>query len=96
VAEFKRQATDQAEQQRLAEETRILQKVRHAQRDAFPVRFPGQVDHCLRLVMERLQYGLDKRGNVVVTDVDTWLLLPEDLADLAKTAYYLNEIRKGF
>jgi hypothetical protein len=78
------------------QDVKILQKVNKAHRDAFPVKFPGQVDHCLRLTMERLQLGLSKTAGVVVHDVDTWLVLPEDLADLAKTAYYLNEIRKGF
>jgi hypothetical protein len=85
---------DVAEQQ--VQETKILQKVNKAHRDAFPIKFPGQVDHCLRLVMERLQHGLNKSEGVVVQDVDTWLVMPEDLADLAKAAYYLNEIRKGF
>ena len=44
-----------AEQQ--VQEVKILQKVNKAHRDAFPVKFPGQVDHCLRLTMERLQIG---------------------------------------
>jgi hypothetical protein len=85
---------DLANQQ--VQDTKILQKVNAAHRDAFPIKYPGQIDHCLRLIMERLQHGLSKQNGVVVHDVDTWLIMPEDLADLAKAAYYLNEIRKGF
>jgi len=79
-----------------AEETKILSKVRGVQRDAFEYRYPTQVTHCLRLTMERLQYGLDKRGGIDVSNPDTWNITTEEIADLAKTAYYLDQIRRGF
>ena len=78
------------------QDTRILQKVNAVHREAFGEKFPGQNEHCLRLVMERLQAGLDKRGSVNINDPDTWLIPPVEIADLARAAYYLNEIRKGF
>ena len=77
-------------------DTKILQKVNGVQRDAFATRFPGQVDHCLRLVMERLQAGLDKRDGCDVSDPTTWRMTTIELQELAQTAYHLNEIRRGF
>ena len=76
------------------QDVKILQKVNAAHRNAFQERYPGQVEHCLRLTMERLQACLDKRGAVDVNNPDTWLLPPVEIADLAKAAYYLHEIRK--
>jgi hypothetical protein len=74
-------------------EVKILQKVNQAHREAFGERFPGQVEHCLRLTMERLQAGLDKRGNVNINDPATWTLPPVEIADLARAAHYLHQIR---
>lgn len=84
------------DQKQLIADTKILQKVNAAHRDAFSIKYPGQVDHCLRLIMERLQAGLDKRDGVDIQQVDTWRLPPEDLQALSEAAYYLNEIRRGF
>lgn len=75
------------------QETKILQKVNAAHRTAFQDRYPGQVEHCLRLTMERLQSGLDKRGSVSVNDPNSWILPPVEIADLARAAHYLHQIR---
>lgn len=83
-------------QARLVADTKILQKVNAVHRDAFITKYPGQVEHCLRLTMERLQAGLDKRGDVVVDNPETWRMSTVELKELAHTAYLLNEIRKGF
>lgn len=77
-------------------DTKILQKVNAVQRDAFTHKYPTQVEHCLRLVMERLQAGLDKRDGCDVADPTTWRMTTLELAELAETAHHLNEIRKGF
>jgi hypothetical protein len=45
---------------RRARETQIMQKVNAAHRQAFVQKFPGQIEHCLRLTVERLQQGLRK------------------------------------
>jgi len=86
--------------QRLAQEqtadVKILQKVNSAHREAFAEKYPGQVEHCLRLTMERLQAGLDKRGDVDVSNPDTWRMSTAELEQLAHTAQLLNDIRKGF
>ena len=88
------------DRQKLAQEqvldTKILQKVNAAHRGAFTEKYPGQVEHCLRLTMERLQAGLDKRDGVDISNPNTWKLTSVEIQELAHTAYLLNEIRKGF
>lgn len=88
------------DRQRLAEQqtadTKILQKVNAVHRDAFAVKYPAQVEHCLRLTMERLHNGLDKRSGIDLGKTNTWLMSTAELADLGELAYHLNEIRKGF
>lgn len=83
-------------QERLVLDTKILQKVNSANRDAFLIKYPGQVEHCLRLTMERLQAGLDKRDGVDITRPDSWRMSTMELQELAHTAYLLDQIRKGF
>jgi hypothetical protein len=84
------------DQSRLVADTKILQKVNAVHRTAFVEKYPGQVEHCLRLVMERLQLGLDKRDGVDPTNPDTWRLTTQELADLTQCAYQLDQIRRGF
>jgi len=74
-------------------DTKILQKVNAVHREAFGEKYPGQIEHCLRLVVERLQAGLDKRGSVDIANSETWLLLPEEIKHLAEAAKHLHEIR---
>lgn len=81
---------------RQAEDVKIMQKVNGAHREAFAEKYPGQVEHCLRLIMERLQVGLDKRDGVDIANPATWRLNTAELADLAEAAKNLNEIRNGF
>jgi len=84
------------DQARLLEDTKILQKVNGSLREGFAAKYPGQVEHCLRLVMERLQAGLDKRDGCDVGDPDTWRMSTQELNELAVSAYHLNKIRQGF
>ena len=81
---------------RQVQDTKILQKVNAVHREAFTEKYPHQVEHCLRLVMERLHVGLDKRNGVDVADPKTWRLDTLEIRELAEAAHYLNEIRKGF
>ena len=84
------------DQTQLVADVKILQKVNATHREAFNAKYPGQVEHCLRLTMERLQAGLDKRGEVAVDNPETWRMSTVELQELAHTAYLLNEIRRGF
>lgn len=83
-------------QNQLIQDVKILQKVNATHREAFIAKYPGQVEHCLRLTMERLQAGLDKRDGVDVSNPETWRMSTLELNELANAAYLLNEIRKGF
>jgi hypothetical protein len=87
-------AEKQRRDEQLIADTKILQKVNAAHRDAFSSKFPGQVEHCLRLVTERLQAGLDKRDGVVIDNSSTWKLSSAEIADLAEAARHLHDIRK--
>lgn len=58
-----RQAREQADAVRV-QETLIQQKVGAAHREAFKAKFPGQVEHCMRLIAERLQLALRKDADV--------------------------------
>jgi hypothetical protein len=76
-------------------DTRILQKVNGAHREAFLEKFPGQTEHILRLISERLHMGLDKRDGVRVNDPSTWILDANEIRDLSEAMYYINEIRQS-
>ena len=76
-------------------ETRILQKVNGAHREAFAEKFPGQCEHILRLITERLHLGLDKRDGVNVQNPDTWILTSEEILCLAQSMKAINEIRQS-
>lgn len=73
-------------------ELRIRQKVGAAQREAFRERYPGQVEHCLRLVVERLQACLVKRANTDPADPQTWAVSAGEIASLSQAARDLDEI----
>jgi hypothetical protein len=80
-----------AEQQRV--ETKIMQKVNAAHRESFAAKFPGQLEHILRLTAERLQAGLDKRDGVDITRPETWRLNTAEIAELSEAMYYITLIR---
>jgi hypothetical protein len=83
-----------SDQARLVQDTKILQKVNRVHREAFAEKYPSQVEHCLRLTMERLQAGLDKRDGCDVSNPETWRMTTLELRDLAETAHQLDTIRR--
>jgi hypothetical protein len=83
--EWREQAINQAQEQRLVADVKIAQKLGLAHREAFRTKYPGQVEHILRLIAERLQQGLRK---------DTEVLSPEDTAHLAQALCAVNGIYK--
>ena len=85
-----------AVESRRVDDVKIMQKVNRVNREAFADKYPGQVEHCLRLTMERLQAGLDKRDGVDVGNPDTWRMSTAELSQLAETAHILDQIRRGF
>jgi hypothetical protein len=82
---------DQAQQQRMTRDTLILQKVNAAHREAFKTRFPGQVEHCMRLTAERLQAILTKKP-ADLTDPETWTATADEIAKLSEALWHLSVI----
>jgi len=71
---------------RAVEDTRIMQKVNAAHRLAFREKFPGQVEHCLRLITERLQAGLRKDSDAPLSSREC-----ADLANALSLLYHINQ-----
>lgn len=82
---------DQAQQQRMTRDTLIMQKVNHAHREAFKTRFPGQVEHCMRLTAERLQAILTKKPTDLA-DPETWTSTADEIAKLSEALWHLSVI----
>jgi hypothetical protein len=85
----------QAQQQAKTSDTLIMQKINASHRVAFAEKFPGQCEHILRLLTERLQAGLDKRDGVLIEDVSTWKLSPQELKDLSKALEAIYFVHKS-
>jgi len=85
-----RRATEAAK----VSDTLILQKINASHRVAFAEKFPGQIEHILRLLTERLQAGLDKRDGVDVTDPDTWKMHPDELAAMARAILDIYNVKE--
>jgi hypothetical protein len=76
------------------QDVKILQKVNAAHREAFKEKFPGQVEHCMRLTAERLQAVLTKRAATDPADPETWACTARDIADLAIALNHIYEIEQ--
>ena len=88
----------QAQELTKVRETLILQKINASHRVAFAEKFPGQCEHILRLLTERLQAGLDKRDGVILDDPDTWKLSPTELKDVSQAleaVYFVHKDLKA-
>jgi hypothetical protein len=83
-----------AQEETKVRETLILQKINASHRVAFAEKFPGQCEHILRLLTERLQAGLDKRDGVVIDDPDTWKLNPTELKDISQALEAIYFVHK--
>jgi len=71
-------------------ENRLAREVQNS----FTDRYPRSVEHCLRLVTERLQLALDKRDGVNPADADTWRMSPADIQALAQSLEILDLINR--
>lgn len=74
------------------QDTKIAQKVLAVHREAFREKFPGQIEHSLRLTAERLQACLNKGDGVVLADPRTWPASTQDIRDLAMSLESLYTI----
>ena len=85
-----RRATEAAK----VSDTVIMQKINASHRVAFTEKFPGQIEHILRLLTERLQAGLDKRDGVDVNDPNTWKMHPDELAHMARAILDIYNVKE--
>jgi len=76
-------------------DTLILQKVNASHRIVFADKYPGQVEHILRLITERLQTGLTKMETTDLHNPDTWTLDCKEICDLAHAMAAVNSIRNN-
>jgi hypothetical protein len=95
----KRTIIDQAQQQRMVKDTVILQKVNAAHREAFKQRFPGQVDHILRLTAERLHAMLLEKPQDL-GNPETWTATAQEIESLSNALHNIflvhKEVKDGF
>jgi hypothetical protein len=77
------------------QDVKILQKVNAVHREAFKEKFPGQVEHMMRLTAERLQAVLTKRASTDVSDPATWNCTARDIADLSIALAQLRDIQQS-
>lgn len=85
----------QARENRAVQDVRILQKVNAAHREAFREKFPGQVEHAMRLTAERLQAILVKTEHLVLSNPATWSGTAEDIAHLSAALASLHSIHQS-
>lgn len=85
----------QAKEEQLVKETLILQKVNKVHREAFREKFPGQIEHCMRLTAERLQSILTNKPTDM-TDTSTWSASAKDIHDLSHGLYYLSIMNQHY
>lgn len=81
----------QTEQARMVQDTLILQKVNQAHREAFKTRFPGQVEHILRLTAERLQHCLSAKPEDIRQPA-TWAVTPEDIYHMSRALAEMYQV----
>lgn len=74
------------------QDTKIAQKVLQAHREAFRTKWPGSLEHCLRLTTERLQACLNKPEGTVLQDPATWPASDECIRNLAMAVESLYTI----
>ena len=79
----------------MVQETKILQKVNKVHREAFKERFPGQIEHCMRLTAERLQALLTDKPKDL-TDTGTWSGKPDEILALSHGLYYLSIMNQHY
>ena len=80
-------------EQRMARDTKIMQGVNAAHREAFGQKFPGQLEHSMRLISERLQQILTKPEGIVLNNPVTWPGTALEIADLAQALWHLQQVR---
>ena len=99
MTDVKQAIIDQAQEQRVVRDTLILQKVNAVHREAFKTRFPGQIDHILRLTAERLHAVLLKKPTDL-SNLETWSATAQEIEALSAALHNIflvhKEVKDGF
>ena len=82
-----------AVESRRADDTKIMQKVNAVTREAFTLRFPGHIEHNMRLISERLQHCLVKPTTMDLTAPDTWPATAAEIESLAAALWSMEQVR---
>ena len=79
---------------RRARDVKIMQGVNQAHREAFVVRLPGQIEHSMRLIAERLIACLSKPEGTHLEDPATWPASADDIHRLTQALWQLEQLRE--
>jgi hypothetical protein len=85
----------QAQQERIERDVKIMQKVNAAHRESFKARYPGQIEHCMRLTAERLQAVLTRKP-AELSDPATWTATADEIAKLSEALWHLSVISQVY
>ena len=76
------------------QDVKIAQKIMATHREAFIQKFPGQLEHAMRLTAERLQACLAKPDGIMLGDPATWPADDETIRNLAMALESLYTIHR--
>ena len=82
-------------EEKLVKETLIMQKINNAHREAFRQKFPGQIEHCMRLTAERLQNLLVNKPDDFSSTIG-WSGTPDEILALSHGLYYLSIMNQHY
>lgn len=78
---------------RRARDVKIMQGINQAHREAFVVRLPGQIEHSMRLIAERLIACLAKPEGTQLEDPGTWPARADEIQNLTQALWQLEQLR---
>ena len=70
----------------------VARQVQAMSSQSFRQRFPGKLEHCQRLVAERLQAVLGKSAGIDLTAPDSWSASPEEIYYLSTSLMQLTDL----
>jgi len=82
------------QERQAAADTQIMQKVNAANREAFLLKFPGHIEHTMRLISERLMHCLAKPATCDLDQPYTWPATTEQIRDLAQALVAVESLHQ--
>jgi len=83
----------QAQEAARTRDTLILQKINATHRIAFAEKFPGQCEHIMRLIAERLQAILTNKPQAL-NDPETWTATAAEINALSQALHHVYQLHK--